>query len=254
MERLQACIKKYLMLRLGSVEWVIIMVMAIRIFTRQRAVEPLSFKETAMERFSLLQRLIRALAKMPDVVNSSGRELAIALIVVFILAGIFLRQVLILSARAEKKFLEVSVLNMNTALHYQAGLFYLKGEKQKLREMDGMNPFVLMQGGLVTPGQELDAGVYMSTVLPQKYRGEIDLPENQELEAGYWYYLVNEKTLVYTVSNDEFFSSDGGAPALVRYRVNLEYDDINSNARFDAAEDIYLGVKLKDLGGYQWRI
>ena len=130
----------------------------------------------------------------------------------------------------------------------------MKGEKQKLREMDGMNPFVLMQGGLVTPGQELDAGVYMSTVLPQKYRGEIDLPENQELEAGYWYYLVNEKTLVYTVSNDEFFSSDGGAPALVRYRVNLEYDDINSNARFDAAEDIYLGVKLKDLGGYQWRI
>ena len=184
----------------------------------------------------------------------SRLEMAIALIVIFILAGIFLRQVLILSARAEQKFLEVSVLNLNTALHYRAGLFYMKGEKRKLLEMDGMNPFALMQGAIAAPGQALDDPAYVSGSLPQKYRGEIDALENGALEAGYWYYLVNEKTLVYAVSNDEFFSSGDGLPALVRYRVKLKYKDINNNARFDSSEDTYLGVKLEDLGGYQWQI
>ncbi|NKB38808.1 MAG: hypothetical protein GKR93_16880 [Gammaproteobacteria bacterium] len=177
----------------------------------------------------------------------SRLELGVALIVIFILSGLFLRQVLILSARAEQSFLEVSVLNMNTALHYQAGLLYMQGEKQKLQEMDGMNPFTLMQSGLSN-------SIYELSVLPSKYQGEIGSLQDADILPGHWYYLGNEKILIYKVSNDEFFESDNSTENWIRFRVNLNYEDKNNDARFEWGEDLYSGVKLQNLGGYRWEI
>ncbi len=184
----------------------------------------------------------------------SRLEMLVALIIIFILSGLFLRQVLILAARAEQSFLEVSVLNMNTSLHYQAALLFMKGEKQKLLEMDGMNPFSLMQSEISDPSLPAVSSAYGLSVLPSKYQGEISSLQETDILPGYWYYLSNDQVLIYKVSNDEFFEGNELDQSIIRFRVNLNYKDNNDNGRFEWGEDLYLGVKLQNLGGYQWGI
>jgi hypothetical protein len=190
----------------------------------------------------------------------SRLELTVAAIIIFIIAAIFMRQVLVMAARAEKKFLEVSVININTALHHQAALLYLNGQKAKLLEMDGMNPFKLMQSAADVSiegneGETMD--VYTGIqyrILPSRYRGEVDDQDPDTIEAGYWYFDRSQGLLLYRVSNDEFFNSDNSKMALIRFRVVLNYEDSNTNNRYDPGTDIYQGVKLEDMGGFQWRI
>ena len=187
-------------------------------------------------------------------------ELAVAAIVIFIIAGLFMRQVLQMAARAEQRFLEASVININTALHYRASLLYMNGQKQKLVEMDGMNPYLLMQSAVdvsveVNEGETIDvySGVQYR-ILPARYQGEVDILDPDTIEAGYWYFDRSQALLIYRVSNDEYFYSESPGMAVIRFRVTLKYEDRNSNNRYDPNSDLYLGIKLKNLGGYQWRI
>lgn len=190
----------------------------------------------------------------------SRLELAVASIIIFILAALFIRQVWVLSARAEQRFLEVSVINFNTALHQHAALLYLKGQQQELSAMDGMNPFNLMQSA-GEANLALQAGQDSETlkgpqyrVLPSRYQGEFAVLGADSIRPGNWYFDRSHGELVYSVSNDEYFETDDSALPLIRFRVTLEYDDENSNRRFDAGVDRFRGVKLKNLGGFRWEI
>lgn len=165
-----------------------------------------------------------------------------------------------MSARAEKKFLEVSVININTALHYQAALLYLQGQQRKLIEMDGMNPFQLTQSPLdvvVLPSENETKEVYSGIqyqILPARYQGEVDELDPDTIKAGYWYFYRSQKTLLYRVSNDEYFYQENPGLAVIRFRVMLKFKDRNTNKRYDPGTDIYVGIKLENLGGYQWEI
>ena len=200
---------------------------------------------------------------MASVVSSLQRtlsrlELTIAAIVIFILVAVFLRQILILAARAEKKFLEVSIININTSLHYQGALLYLKGQHEQLKKMDGMNPFQLAQSAIeiavddnVDKRKDFYKGVHYR-VLPARYLGEVDYLDAETVKPGYWIFDRAQKTLVYRVSNDEYFYSDIPGEAHIRYRVVVNYEDRNANNRYDPGTDKYLGIELKNLGGFRW--
>ena len=199
----------------------------------------------------LLSTLQRSLTRL---------ELAMAAIVIFIIAAFFLKQVLLLSARAEQRFLEVSVININTSLHHHAALLYLMGQRGELVEMDGMNPFQLMQTAVdvsveVDKGKKIQAytGIQYQ-VLPTKYQGEVAELDPDTIEPGNWVFDTGNGVLVYRVSNDEFFYSENNGSAIIRFRVTLNYEDRNSNDRYDPNVDIYLGVKLKNLGDFRWQI
>ena len=197
----------------------------------------------------------------------SRLELTIAAMVIFIVLALFLRQVLLMSARAERHFLEASVININSALHYQAGLLQLSGRFRELDAMVGMNPFrmaetapdVALDLEVEEEGQNRKMELYNEAqyrVLPARYRGEVDRLDVEEMPPGSWYFDRSRKELVYRVSNDEFFELEDAEDdvAVIRYRVEFLYQDKNGNGSFERGVDLYRGIGIVDLGGYQWQI
>lgn len=190
----------------------------------------------------------------------SRLELVIAAIVIFIVAGIFLQKIMLMAARAERQFLENSVINLNTSLHHQAAMMYLKGQRNQLPAMEGMNPFYFSQtaseyyinNDQTSTVNYLDGTQYR--ILPSKYGGELDYPDEDSTQPGYWYYNREKRELIYRISNDEFFSAEGSSFAHMRYRVTINYEDSNENNQYDPASDVYLGIELKRIGSYQWSI
>ena len=169
---------------------------------------------------------------------------------------------LLLAAYAERQFMESTVININTALKYRAGLYQLRGEWGKLAAMQGMNPFSLVtekpvfgNGEPVAPDKMLENYSKLQVLnLPSRYLGELDSLEADTRYSGYWYYDKTKETLVYVVNNTEFFSSEFEGPARVRYRVTVDYRDNNNNGRYDPEVDDFTGVEMKNLGDYQWAL
>ena len=176
------------------------------------------------------------------------------------LVALGIGKMLLLAAYAERQFMESTVININTALRYRAGLYQLRGQWKALAAMQGMNPFSLMTAKPVFAGEGPagadkileDYSNLQVLNLPSRYLGELDAADPADLDSGYWYYDKTAKTLVYIVNNAEFFTSALDGPARVRYRVTVDYRDNNNNGRYDPGVDDFTGVELKNLGDYQW--
>ena len=189
-------------------------------------------------------------------------ELMISIILIALLMGLGIRKMLLLAAYAERRFMESTVININTALHYQAGLYQLRGKWQELADMQGMNPFILVtsepeyeDNEPMTPDEILEAHSKLQVFsLPARYLGELDSPDINTLDSGYWYYDKVNKVLVYLVNNTEFFTSKLTNPARIRFRVTVGYRDNDNNERYDPNIDDFTGIELKNLENYQWAL
>ena len=87
---------------------------------------------------------------------------------------------------------------------------------------------------------------------PKNYVGELDAAGLPAVEGGQWYFDRREHTLVYRVSNVEYFKTTLPGPARARFAVRLDYDDANGNGRFDNGADALRGVRLEALEAYSW--
>lgn len=188
----------------------------------------------------------------------SRLELTVATIIMVILIGLFLRQILVMAARAERHFLEATVINMNTALYYHASILNLKGQQAELEKLASSDPFQLMQNAVFNmdiPEKSYSADNFAEQQYQfssARYKG--DLSEMTSPEPGNWYFDRVLSELVYFVSNDEFFFNTDSEVANIRFRIKLDFEDTNKNDKYDAGTDIYKGVELKDMGGYRWEI
>lgn len=189
-------------------------------------------------------------------------ELALSIILIALLMGLGVRKMLLLAAYAERYFMESTVININTALKYQAGLYRLRGQWRELAAMQGMNPFELVasEAELDNDGPATPEGILQiysksqALVLPARYLGELKSPDPETIEKGYWYYDKTASLLVYLVSNTEFFTSELADPASIRYRVTVDYRDNDNNGRYDPGIDEFAGVELKNLEDYRWAL
>ena len=156
--------------------------------------------------------------------------------------------------------MESTVININTALRYRAGLYQLRGEWKKLAAMEGMNPFSLVTAETVfggnralTPDRMLEDYSELQVLnLPSRYLGELDSPDPDTLPSGSWYFDHDAGLLVYVVTNTEFFTSVLSGPDRIRYRVTVEYQDNDHDGRYDPETDDFTGIEMKNLEGYRW--
>lgn len=187
-------------------------------------------------------------------------ELMAAVVIIVFLIGLGIRKMLILAAYAERQFMESTVININTALRYRAGLYQLRGEWKKLAAMEGMNPFSLVTAETVfggnralTPDRMLEDYSELQVLnLPSRYLGELDSPDPDTLPSGSWYFDHDAGLLVYVVTNTEFFTSVLSGPDRIRYRVTVEYQDNDHDGRYDPETDDFTGIEMKNLEGYRW--
>lgn len=80
---------------------------------------------------------------------------------------------------------------------------------------------------------------------PVNYSGKIN-GNPEHISAGHWFYSVNEQLIVYRVRNDEtMVLIQGEEPGYIRFRVAMEFVDVNRNGIYDERKDRPKGLTLE---------
>jgi hypothetical protein len=108
-------------------------------------------------------------------------------------------------------------------------------------------------------GYPLELGRYQHSnpmallmVAPKNYLGEFDTTPEEPV-PGAWYFNRQEGTLNYRVRfGDDFVGSNPDDPNLIRFQIQLDYDDRNGNGRYEPAIDTPRSLTLVSLDDYRW--
>jgi general secretion pathway protein G len=193
--------------------------------------------------------------------NLSRLELVAAWIIILLLIGTFARHMLVVFARAEQSMVERTVMNIETALKYKAGMARMKGEYNIISELANNNPVEQLQSLVTEPPASVDEiglrrflPMLSSIATPGNYGGEIETADPDTVQTGFWYYNNTDRTLVYIVSNREFFVSEVEGIPRLRYRINVDYIDKNNNADYDPGIDVFRSIDLVNIDASKWLI
>jgi len=144
----------------------------------------------------------------------------VILILVFIVA--FLNYTNGISITTEKASIRQTKNIINSTLGIVFATYTVKGELDRLNEVEGGNPFEYLE-------------IYSQ--VPATYRGEIELFKLEEGEPGWYYDRVNGQALYKPFYNDQIYY----------FTIVLDYRDENSSGKFEADIDEYRQLSLKQL-------
>src|SRR3972149_8030617 len=190
--------------------------------------------------------------------NLTLLELSAALLLIAFFIGVFARHVLIIFARAESTMVSATVININTALNYNAVLAVLNNNMDKLAALETMNAMSVVRAPVTKAdtgehGQNEFLNQQFHNWMPGNYLGDPAAPDPDMIPGGKWYFDRVDNLLVYRVNNPEYFYSElEGAPR-IRFRVRVVYEDVNIDGKYDPAIDKFRTVKLESAEHFEWR-
>ena len=161
-------------------------------------------------------------------------ELVVVIGIIVLLLVIAVNKLLPLRIDAERTAMESVLGTLKSALSIEVAAHIAKGKIPALTALQDSNPMRRL------------------SETPKNYVGELDAPGPATVEDGQWYFDRHDRTLVYRVSNVEYFKTALPGPARARFAVRLDYDDMNGNGRFDNGVDAIRGVRLEALEAYSW--
>ena len=177
-------------------------------------------------------------------------ETILSIILISVFLGIMVNKSLQLFALAERRLVQVSIVNMQTALRLQVAIQSLGERATSHKISEGMNPVVLVQS------EPDDYEAYLGTSLDyvrarqysikplNNYLGEMYDPDVDSLERGNWYFDHKGKVLVYLFEHGELFSNEQHSSSELRYRVHLRYEDLDKNRRYEYGSDRLISASL----------
>lgn len=184
--------------------------------------------------------------------NLTRLELVIALIILLAILGSFMRYMTLMFARAEARMVESTIISLNTSLGYHMALAILRNDTKIPDRIGRRSPVYLVQSWQKGFSQAEDYVDLVSRTAtfpvfhkPVNYRGEFLEPDFDLIEEGDWYYDMAENTLNYRVVNRNLFENNLPGDGLLRYRVHLDYADVNGNGSFEPAVDEFKSVYMK---------
>lgn len=188
--------------------------------------------------------------------NLSKIELIVVILIFVIIIGVFSRYMLQVFSRAEQSMVNTSVMYINTALHYQAALAIMRNEYEKIELLKKINPLEDIYSNSDTSDfSEKLNNVLLKTVVvvkPTNYGGIYYPNQITSLEKGQWYFDLEENLVIYIIRNDEFFDSELEGPSRLRFRIILDYDDLNANNQFEPDIDKFKTMGMVTIDDYQW--
>ena len=184
--------------------------------------------------------------------NLTRLELVVALIVLLLILGAFMRNVLVLFARAEQRMIESTIINLGSSLNYHASMAALRGEYDELSRIEKRSPIGLVQSwqdGFMEIEEQVkfvsETAAYPIFNQATNYLGEFVEVDFDLVEEGDWYFDLTHSTLNYRVINSTFFENKTSENGLVRFRIRLRYSDINSSGFFEGDVDEYRSVSIE---------
>ena len=187
--------------------------------------------------------------------NLTRLELIMALTLIAVFIGYFLRETENLFDAAEQRLIDGTVANIQTALSLQSAIYQARGDTASVLAMEGMNPFEVMSAS------PTDMNAFVGTALegvrarqyaisaPANYAGVIDFSSGDEtLEPGKWYFDISRRELVYSPRSSGSEVNPWGRAPLLRFTVRVEFDDRDGNNVYNPGTDGTPLVRLVRLG------
>ena len=164
----------------------------------------------------------------------SRLHLLIAILLMGLFFGVFMRKILLLEVAAEATAMELMIRNIRSGVMAEVAGLLIEGDYAGIVRLAGANPMGVMD----TPAWV--------------YRGRLKEGDMLDVESGLWYYNEDQKQLVYYVVNTDYFQVDENGPARVRLKFRLIYDDRNKNGEYDEGIDQARSVSVDVLDNYTW--
>lgn len=189
--------------------------------------------------------------------NLTRLELAVSLLIIAILIGVFSKRVLVIFARAESALVNTTIANINTSLQYYAINAAMHNDTDTLAGLATLNPFGEIRArNSLNNLENFNSQKFINDQyynwLPSNYLGRLANPDLETIPAGYWFYDTDKNILVYKVNNTEFFQSNLEGVPRIRFKIYIDYDDTNLDGNYEADIDSFKGIKLKSLDHYEW--
>jgi len=144
----------------------------------------------------------------------------IILVIIFMLA--FLNYANGISASFEKTSIQQTKNIINSTLVVVFSTYTVKGELERLNEVNGGNPFEYLE---------------RFSQVPATYRGEIDDDKLEESEPGWYYDDLSGQAIYKSFYNDQIYY----------FTIVLEYRDVDESGKFEYGIDEYRRLSFRQI-------
>ena len=184
--------------------------------------------------------------------NLTRLELVLALIILLLVLGVFMRSVLVVFARAEQRMVESTIINLGTSLNYHASMAALRGDYEELPKLERRSPIGLVQSwqdSFMDIEEQLnfvsETAAYPIFNQAANYLGEFVEVDLDLLGEGDWYFDLRSRTLNYRVVNRAFFEQELPGDGVLRFRIRIKYSDENNNGAYEGGLDNFRSVSIE---------
>lgn len=161
-------------------------------------------------------------------------ELVLVIAIISLLIILAIDRLLLLRVEAERTSMQQVLGTLRSAMSIDMANKIASGNIQAIAEERGKNPMR-----------------WLST-RPDNYLGLKNEADPADITPGHWYFDQYYGYLIYRVSNAEYFKSSLKGPAIARFRVELDYTDIDDNGQYQAGIDEIHGLRLAAVEPYTW--
>lgn len=156
-------------------------------------------------------------------------ELAIVILTISILAGIFLSRMPRYQEFAEKTVVEATLANMRSGLRYRIAELMTNGRMNEMDSLSRENPMSWLRAP------------------PSNYLGQVAPTSEQRIPPGSWYFDQRHHELIYLLRHSRYFKPGPDGQKVIRFRVitSTPKQAANTSARVE-------GISLAPVGPYDW--
>jgi len=161
-------------------------------------------------------------------------ELVIVIILVVVLFLVALDRLLPLRGDAEAAHVATVIGGLRSALGLEAAARVVRDGLPALEQLQGSNPMDYLKEW------------------PDTYIGILDPANSPHVPRGAWYFNPAAGAVGYRVRFPQYLAGKPPDPVHLRWRIELQYEDISGNQRFDADTDRLHGLRLVGLDRHRW--
>jgi general secretion pathway protein G len=132
-------------------------------------------------------------------------ELVAVIAIIATLFAVAFGRLWALQVEAERTAIEQVAGALRSAIGIKVAEHYVNGDFTGVRSLEGSNPMDRL------------------AEVPHNYLGALSGVDPATVPPGHWYFDVPSRTLVYRVKNADYFRSDLGAPARIRFTLRVLY-------------------------------
>ena len=163
-------------------------------------------------------------------------ELLVAIVVVSLLAGMFIKNsAQFYQEQAEKVAMEQTLGVIRSALHLKMASLIAKNRTAEIPLLAERNPMEWL------------------AEKPKNYMGEYYAPEPEDVVSGHWYFDLRKRYLIYSVQNAAHFRLVSGDLKQIHFQVKLvKNSDVSLKKNKDLEGSEIEGVVLEPVVPYTW--